>query len=81
MPRAGKNTSVRLKPDVVVFGSVIDACANDGQHRRAIAFLYEMEEKYGVKPNLKCFSAAISACEKAAKWEEAVKRRQSGKKP
>ena len=25
------------------------------------------------KPDLKCFNAAISACEKAAKWEEAVK--------
>ena len=56
-----------------MFCAVIDACANDGQYKRAISFLSEMEEKYGVKPNLQCFNSAISACKKAAKWEEAVK--------
>ena len=52
---------------------MIDACANDGQYKSAISLLNDMEDKYGVEPNDKCYNAAISSCEKAAKWEEAVK--------
>ena len=62
-----------VRPNAIVFGAAIDACARTGQYQHAMFLLNEMKEKYGVKPNLKCFSAAISACEKAAKWEEAVK--------
>lgn len=50
-----------VAPDVVVFGAVIDACANDGQYRRAIVFLNDMEETYGVRPNLTCFNSAVHA--------------------
>ena len=56
-----------VKPNEFVFGATMDACANDGQCRRAISFLNEMEETHGVKPNLTCFNSAICACEKAAK--------------
>ena len=53
-----------VAPNVFVFGAVIDAFANAGQYKSAISLLSDMQDKYGVEPNEKCFSSAISACEK-----------------
>ena len=69
-----------IKPNVVSFGAVINACAkasgsgsfDERRYQRAVFWHQKMLEM-AVSPNLRSYSALINACAKAGKADEAEK--------
>lgn len=57
---------------VSCFSVAVDACAKLGYSERALSLVYDMEETFGLKPNIYTYTSAIEACAKCAQWDNAL---------
>ena len=58
-------------PDAITYSSVIHACANGGNSRRALNLLDEMRSR-GLAPDKITYSSVINACAKGNEWQRAL---------
>jgi len=68
-PRPGRRQMRRLRavlPNVHTFGSLLNILSRMGHVDAAMRTLYLMRDGYNVEPNAVCYTAAISACDRAA---------------
>lgn len=60
-----------MKPDVVSYNTVMDACGKAGEYLKALE-LFALMEDMGVRPDRVSFNTAMDACTRAIKWETAL---------
>lgn len=65
-----KNGTVR--PDAITYMAVLDSCAVSGDYERALLLIEEIKSLPRLNPNLKMYTAAVSACIKAKKPMDAL---------
>ena len=60
-----------LKPDVVSYNTVMDACGKAGEYEKALELFSAMEVE-GVLPDRVSFNTAMDACNRALQWQTAL---------
>eukprot|EP00210_Caulerpa_lentillifera_P003704 g3537.t1 len=61
-----------LKPDLIVYSTVISACCRNNQVEAALMIYMKMQEEEKIKPNSYIYIALIDACERTGQWEKAL---------
>eukprot|EP00804_Cyclotella_cryptica_P013991 CCRYP_002474-RF/>CCRYP_002474-RF protein AED:0.13 eAED:0.13 QI:1291/0.83/0.71/1/0.16/0.14/7/0/283 len=60
-----------MELDVYCYTTAMNACANDGNWKTALALMEEMAER-GISPNEFTYSVAITACGNGGQWSKAL---------
>jgi pentatricopeptide repeat protein len=61
-----------LKPNTVIYSTLINVCIKGLHRETAVKLLYEMKA-VGPQPNEKCYTAAIDACSRCGHYDTAIK--------